>query len=101
MRSKVYIALRSAIFGDKSKERSNNIYNDPNKPRTGREKRLGQNDMRHKDGYIEMSDTWLMRNNATVDIEVAGMAVTTNDSDGQGVVVTKTVHVERNPPPSL
>ncbi|KAI0441720.1 hypothetical protein F4803DRAFT_407961 [Xylaria telfairii] len=101
--TRVYVALRSAILGDECKESSNNVHNNPNQPRTGREKRPGQNDTRHKDGYIEMNDTWPARNNATVDIEVAGTAVATNDSDGQleGLVVTKMVHVERNPPPSL
>ncbi|KAI1154240.1 hypothetical protein F4825DRAFT_448721 [Nemania diffusa] len=80
MQSGVYLALRSAISGDKSEETSNNVYKNPIKPRTGRKKLPGQNDTGHKGGYMEMSDTWLIWSNAMADIDVLGAVVTTNDS---------------------
>lgn len=45
-------------------------------------------------GYIEMSDTWLLNIGATVDIEAPKDSPATNDDNNGGLRVLKTVNVK-------
>lgn len=99
LQSKFFSAFKLSLRTGDSKPAPSSAHSDPNRVRTKsderfyqRRKALGKNNS----GYIEMSDTWLMNSNATVDIEAdAAGQTTTNGRDGLGVV--KTVIVERSP----
>ncbi|KAI1498629.1 hypothetical protein F5X99DRAFT_317494 [Biscogniauxia marginata] len=106
MESRAFKTLRSTLSGSSAKSRSNlaNSVRNPNRPRTGREKLPNQKrgGPRHMDGYVEMSETWLLNSRTKVDIEAPRETPATESEDAGGLRVLKTVNVEREPipPPS-
>ncbi|KAI1355908.1 hypothetical protein F5Y01DRAFT_325013 [Xylaria sp. FL0043] len=99
LQSKISSSFRSSVRSDKSATGSSGGHLGPNRPRTKNDSRFDQRRRglaKDQDGYIAMSDTWLMNSNATVDIEADAGSQTKVDGY-EGPKVVKTVHVERSP----
>lgn len=103
--SRAFQALRSTLLGSRSGKSSSNLIKsaqDPNKPRTGRDdgpkRKRGR--LRGGNDYIEMGDTWLLNSGATVDVEAQPGAAAPIHFDQGGLMVQKTVDVERESHPS-
>ncbi|KAI1457885.1 hypothetical protein F4805DRAFT_457328 [Annulohypoxylon moriforme] len=102
LQSKFFSAFKLSLRSEHSKPASSSGYSDPNRIRTKSDERFNQRRKalgKSNSGYIEMSDTWLMNSNATVDIEAdaAGRTTTTTTAGRDGLGVVKTVIVERSP----
>ncbi|KAI1767771.1 hypothetical protein GGR53DRAFT_480593 [Hypoxylon sp. FL1150] len=99
--SKLFSAFRlSSRTEDGKPAPSGGDHSDPNRIRTKSDERFNQRRRalgKNNSGYIEMSDTWLMNSNATVDIEADAASKTTTAADRDGLEVVKTVIVERSP----
>ncbi|KAJ2996333.1 hypothetical protein NUW58_g1005 [Xylaria curta] len=106
MQSKIFRSLQSSLGGSRSGPRRSGLFRtvlDPNRPRTGRDK---QKPSGEKDAgrYIEMSDTWLLKSGATVDVEAPNVANKPSQNEpgepSEGLKVVKTVDVEHFSVPS-
>ncbi|KAK5625609.1 hypothetical protein RRF57_001325 [Xylaria bambusicola] len=98
LHSKIFSSFWSSLGTDKSRGGSSAGPAGPNRPRTKNDSRFDPRRKNAKDngGYLEMSDTWLMNSNATVDIEADAGSQKTGDGR-EDLKVTKTVLVERSP----
>lgn len=102
MDSRVFKAIRSSLGGNRN-IRSNLLKSlqNPNRPRTGRtdppKEKPGA--ARNLNGYIGMSDTWLLNSGATVDIEANTNGPTTNGEGNDSMGILKTVDVAQGPVP--
>ncbi|KAI0517760.1 hypothetical protein F5B22DRAFT_645466 [Xylaria bambusicola] len=99
LHSKLFSSFRSSLGTNKSGGGSSGVPAGPNRPRTKNDSRFDnrrKKPAKDSDGYMEMSDTWLMNSNATVDIEADAGSQKTGDGR-EDLKVTKTVLVERSP----
>ncbi|KAI0139024.1 hypothetical protein F4776DRAFT_670288 [Hypoxylon sp. NC0597] len=101
LQSEFFAAFKLSFKTEDSKLAPSGGHSDPNRNRTKSNERFNQRRKvlgKNNSGYIEMSDTWLMNSNATVDIEADAAGQTTTTAAGRdGLGVVKTVIVERSP----
>ncbi|KAF5127115.1 hypothetical protein E5D57_008043 [Metarhizium anisopliae] len=96
LETRILEALQSSWGGGHSSGSESNMANrkqDPNQPRSGREKRLnykGRN-------YMEMGDTWLLNSGATADVEAVKQEPMASNGDADGVRMVKTFDVQHAP----
>ncbi|KAI1130425.1 hypothetical protein F5Y10DRAFT_263118 [Nemania abortiva] len=102
MQSRIFKSLRSTLGGSSSGPILSRISLNPNRPRTGHDAAPKRNRLGGKDaaGYIDISDTLLLKSGVTVDIEATQAIDTPNSDDSRGLKVVKTVDVEHSPAPS-
>ncbi|KAI2469627.1 hypothetical protein F4781DRAFT_393569 [Annulohypoxylon bovei var. microspora] len=96
-----FSAFKLSFRTEDSKPAPSGGHSDPNRIRTKSDERFNQRRKalgKNNSGYIEMSDTWLMNSNATVDIEADAAGQTTTTTTGRdGLEVVKAIIVERSP----
>lgn len=102
LQSRIFKSLRSTLGSNSSGLIRSKISLGPNRPRTGRDpapkrRGLGENG---GGGYIDMSDTLLLKSGASVDIEATQSNDIPSSGDSGGLKVVKTFDVEHSPAPS-
>ncbi|KAI1076615.1 hypothetical protein F5B20DRAFT_554857 [Whalleya microplaca] len=98
--SRIFRSLRSTLKGSHSGGSRSNLAKsmlNPNRPRTGRQELPKQNRLRNMTGYIEMSDTWLLKSGAMTNIEGPDQKHKLDNQNPDGLRVLRTVDVEHVP----
>ncbi|EXU95554.1 hypothetical protein X797_011350 [Metarhizium robertsii] len=96
LETRVLKALQSSWGGGRSSGSRSDMANrkqDPNQPRTGREKRpnyKGRN-------YMEMGDMWLLNSGARADVEAVKQDPIASNGDADGMRMVKTFDVQHAP----